>query len=448
MSNKINIFWFRRDLRLHDNVSLSAALQAGLPVQAVFIFDKNILDKLTHKADKRVDFIHQQLEKINQELQQQGATLIVKYGNPVEIWRDWAENLPINAVYTNRDYESYGINRDAQVAQILADKGQHFYHYKDQVVFEKREVCKADGSPYVVFTPYSKMWLNKLAASKNENGEPAALKNHETRAYFHNLRRATPRPVLGLEEMGFEKCANFPDFIPNINQIKEYEEQRNFPAVEGTTRAGMYLRFGAVSVREIAKLGLFHNETFLNEIIWRDFYSQILANFPHVETQPFRLEYEKIAWLNNPNDFEAWKAGKTGYPLVDAGMRQLNQTGFMHNRVRMVVASFLVKHLLIDWRWGEAYFAEKLLDFDLASNSGGWQWAAGCGTDAAPYFRVFNPTAQQEKFDPKLKYVRQWLPEYGKANYPKPIVVHEVARVRCLAAYKLALDKDKADVAG
>ncbi len=444
MSDKINIFWFRRDLRCYDNAGLSAALQAGLPLQCVFIFDKNILDKLTDKQDKRLDFIHQQLGKINAFLQKYGSTLIVKYGNPAEIWQDWAANLPLHAVYTNRDYEAYGMRRDEQVAAILAPKGIFLHSFKDQVVFEKLEVTKADGKPYVVFTPYSKMWLNKLAASKNENNEAQALKSYPIEPFLHNLRRANPREIISLADMGFHKCADFTNFVPNITQIQRYSEQRDFPAVEGTTRVGMYLRFGAVSVREIAKIGLLQNQTYLNELIWRDFYGQILANFPHVETQPFRAEYEKIAWLNNPNDFEAWKAGKTGYPLVDAGMRQLNQTGYMHNRVRMVVASFLVKHLLTDWRWGEAYFAAKLLDFDLASNSGGWQWAAGCGTDAAPYFRIFNPIAQQEKFDPQLKYIRQWLPEYGTTRYPRPIVTHEFARARCLAAYKLALDKTDA----
>ncbi|MCF8244503.1 MAG: DNA photolyase family protein [Saprospiraceae bacterium] len=447
---KVNIFWVRRDLRLQDNAGLFHALKAGLPILPIFIFDKDILDDLENQTDPRVTFIHQEVTKLYQELAEHGSTILVKYGKPLEVWEQIAQTYQIEKVFINHDLEPYAIQRDEGVKALLAVKGISFQSFKDHVIFEKNEVLKDDGLPYTVFTPYHRKWLAKLDSRitkwKNNDGENVKasyyLKPYPTLKYADNFLKINPLPLPKLSEMGFELAhLSFPP--SNIPQgiIRQYNETRDYPAKDGTSKLGVHFRFGTISIREKA-LGAFSlNKTFLNELIWRDFYAMILAHFPHVVGQPFRQEYDAICWRNNELEFQAWCEGKTGYPIVDAGMRELNNSGYMHNRVRMVTASFLTKHLLVDWRWGEAYFAKKLLDYDLASNNGGWQWAAGCGTDAAPYFRIFNPTTQQEKFDKDLKYVKKWVPEYGTSEYPEPIVEHKMARVRCLEVYKAGLRK-------
>lgn len=435
MTSPIAIFWHRRDLRLEDNAGLYHALKSGLPVLPVFIFDKNILDRLEDKADKRVDFIHQQIVALKQQLQTLKSDIQVYYGEPIDVWETITTHHKIAKVFTNHDYEPSAIERDAEVSKFLAKKGIMMHTYKDQCIFEKGEVVKDDGLPYTVFTPYSKKWKAKL--------NDFYLKAYPTEQYFDQLLTvAKPTALVSLTEMGFEEThAQFPGKEVAQGIIKNYSEQRNFPAIAGTSKLGVHFRFGTISIREKARKAQQLNETFLNELIWRDFYMMILSHFPHVASASFRKEYDRISWRNNEDEFKAWCEGNTGYPIVDAGMRELNATGFMHNRVRMIVASFLTKHLLIDWRWGEAYFAKKLLDFDLSANNGGWQWAAGCGTDAAPYFRVFNPALQTEKFDKQGVYIQKWIPELCTPQYPKPIVVHDFARKRCLEVYKMALSK-------
>lgn len=447
---KISLFWHRRDLRLHDNAGLYHALKSGFPVLPVFIFDTNILSELPRK-DARVEFIHRYVTQIDRELQQRESALLVKYGDPVKIWEELSAEFDLQAVYTNHDYEPYATERDQAVGKLLTQKGIAFHTYKDQVIFEKKEVTKADGDPYTVFTPYSRKWKEKLFSKmvnlENGAGEKEEvsfyLKPYPTEGYFSNLYKTDPFAIPSLTEMGFEPAGiDFPPATVERKRIKNYDKTRNFPAnEEGTSRLGVHFRFGAISIREKARRAGQLNDTYLNELIWRDFYAMILANFPHVADHAFRPEYDHIPWRNNEEEFKRWCEGKTGFPIVDAGMRELNQTGYMHNRVRMITASFLTKHLLIDWRWGEAYFAEKLLDYDLASNNGGWQWAAGSGTDAAPYFRIFNPASQQEKFDKDEKYIKRWVPEYGTGKYPQPIVDHKEARERCLEVYKKALEE-------
>ncbi len=437
----INIFWFRRDLRLHDNAGLYQALKSGLPVLPIFIFDTNILQKLEDKNDARVSFIYQNIARLSTELSALGSSIFVEYGDPETVFKNLLEKYEIKTVYTNRDYEAYALDRDAKVEALVQQKNILFRTFKDQVIFEKQEVVKKDGQPYTVFTPYSRRWKELLQSRMNEE-ELYYLKSYSTEKYFNHLFQSKPFPIPDLETMGFG-ISSLP--IPSIevkqSLIKTYDKNRNFPSIDGTSKLGIHFRFGTVSIREKARKALALNDVFLNELIWRDFYAQILANFPKVEKKAFRAQYDLIEWRNNEAEFEAWCEGRTGYPLVDAGMRELNSTGFMHNRVRMVVASFLVKHLLIDWRWGEAYFAHKLLDYDLASNNGGWQWAAGCGTDAAPYFRIFNPEAQTDKFDKDHVYIRKWVKEFGTAAYPKPVVNHKDARDRCLEVFKNAVGK-------
>jgi deoxyribodipyrimidine photo-lyase len=445
----INIFWFRRDLRLHDNAGLCQALQSGLPVLPLFIFDSDILDALPSRQDARVEFIHTALTGMQRELEALGSTLLVRHGKPAAVWQAILQEYPVQAVFTNRDYEPYAIQRDQRVQALLAERGIQFHTSKDHVIFEKDEVLKDDGKPYTVFTPYSKKWKTRLYSRMEtvvlEDGRsearPSYLQPHPTEKYFSNFFACAPAPAPTLAEIGFAPSGiAFPPPTVSSGLIRQYEATRNFPAQPGTSRLGVHFRFGTISIREKAQRALALSETYLNELIWRDFYSQILGHFPQVVTQPFKPAYAFIPWRDAPADFEKWCAGKTGYPIVDAGMRELNATGFMHNRVRMITASFLTKHLLLDWRLGEAYFAEKLLDFDLASNNGGWQWAAGCGTDAAPYFRVFNPEEQTKKFDPEYKYIRRWVPEFGTPAYPRPMVEHKFARERCLATYKKALN--------
>lgn len=443
----ISIFWFRRDLRLEDNAGLFHALKSPASVLPLFIFDRDILDELPDKQDARVGFIHASVLALKHRLESQGSSLLIRYGKPEVVWAELLQTYQIASVYANRDYEPYAGHRDQVVQNLLGAIPLHTF--KDHVIFEKGEVVKDDGLPYTVFTPYSKRWLAKLDSKTvlvaDADGKPETasfyLASYPTERYFDRFLKMPPLPDISLSDMGFEP-SNIPIPAPAVARklIRHYHETRNFPAIaDGTSRLGIHFRFGTISIREKARNARTLNATFLNELIWRDFYSQILGFFPQVADRAFKPAYDRIPWRQAPEDFAAWCAGKTGYPLVDAGMRELNATGFMHNRVRMVVASFLTKHLLIDWRLGERYFAEKLLDYDLASNSGGWQWAAGCGTDAAPYFRIFNPTEQAKKFDSEFKYIRKWVPEFGTPLYSKPIVDHVFARGRCLETYKSAL---------
>jgi deoxyribodipyrimidine photo-lyase len=421
------LFWFRRDLRLEDNAGLFRALKENKEVLPIFIFDTEILNKLEDKADQRVEFIHESLLLLKTQLEESGSSLLTFYGDPVKIFK----NLFPKDVYTNHDYEPYARTRDEKVGAVLKKNNSQLKTYKDQVIFEKNEVTKDDGLPYTIFTPYSKKWKAKYNAFYG--------KSYPVSKYILHLKKIRPLPFPTLSDLGFAKAGiNFPERKIKQSIIEQYHERRNYPAIHGTTRLSVHLRFGTISIRKLAQVATRKNETWLNELIWRDFYQMILWHFPHPE-RSFKSAYDQIEWRNDEAEFQAWCDGKTGYPIVDAGMRELNQTGFMHNRVRMITASFLTKHLLIDWRWGEAYFAKKLLDFDLASNNGGWQWASGSGCDAAPYFRVFNPYLQTEKFDPDLKYIKQWVPELNTPAYPAPIVNHESARKRVLSTYKKAL---------
>ncbi len=428
----VNIFWFRRDLRLDDNAGLYHALKEGKNVLPLFIFDTEILDKLENKADRRVQFIYQELERLQAELKTYGSSLLVKTGKPLEIWKQLTTDYSIENVYCNRDYEPYANERDEAVRKFLKENRSSLLQYKDHVIFENYEVLKDDGKPYTIFTPYSKKWNVKLS--------PFYSSSYPTLKYAKHFFKTDSMQLPSLTEIGFTKTDFiFPARIVSHDIIKNYSDHRDFPAVNGTSKLGIHLRFGTLSIRKLLAYALERNQTFVNELIWRDFYQMILFHFPQVVKHAFKREYDGIEWENDETKFIAWCEGNTGYPLVDAGMRELNATGYMHNRVRMVVASFLTKHLLIDWRWGEAYFAEKLLDFDLAANNGGWQWASGSGTDAAPYFRVFNPQLQMERFDPYLKYVKHWVPEFGTEAYPKPIVSHSEAREKVLVVYKKAL---------
>lgn len=435
-STFINVFWFRRDLRLHDNHGLYQALAAGIPVLPVFIFDTEILNKLEDKADKRVDFIHQALNVLDTALKARESSLLVKYGNSLEIVESLTAEYAVSAVYTNRDYEPQAIQRDFAVKKMLHQKGIAFHDFKDQVVFEWNEVLKSDGKPYTVYTPYSKQWKARLT------GNDLNEFDSENTGEFVKLQAEIPT----LSEIGFQNTSLI-FAVPKVDEqlIRKYDQVRDFPAIQGTSTMSVHLRFGTVSIRELVKFALKTNEVWLNELIWREFFMSILAHFPRVVNHAFKPKYDEIRWRNNEVEFEKWCIGQTGYPMVDAGMRELNQTGLMHNRLRMVVASFLTKHLLIDWRWGEAYFAKKLLDYDLAANNGNWQWAAGCGCDAAPYFRVFNPSEQARKFDPELKYIRRWVPELDTFDYPQPIVEHTLARQRALNTFKAALNENFAE---
>ncbi|MEP7107107.1 MAG: deoxyribodipyrimidine photo-lyase [Ferruginibacter sp.] len=432
---KVNIIWFRRDLRLDDNAALYHALRSGNPVIPIFIFDKNILDLLEDKADRRVEFIHAALEEMQHELVKIGSSLEVYYGTPLEIFTNLVSKYAIEQVFANNDYEPYAVKREHVLKNFLESRNVLFSTYKDQVVLEKNEVLKDDGKPYTVFTPYSRKWRSVLADYH--------LKPFPTGNYLHNFYKQPIIKIPDLISMDFRRVDRpFPSKSLNEELVKKYADQRDFPATKGTSRLGVHLRFGTISIRELASKTRGLSDTYLNELIWRDFYHMILWHFPRVGLhKSFRPEYEGIEWRKDAGEFERWCSGHTGYPIVDAGMRELNETGFMHNRVRMIVASFLTKHLLLDWRLGEAYFAQKLLDFDLAANNGGWQWAAGSGCDAAPYFRIFNPYLQTQKFDPQFEYIRNWVPEFREFTYPKPIVVHEEARKRCLEVYAKALRK-------
>ena len=435
----INIFWFRRDLRLLDNAGLYFALKSGKPVLPIFIFDKNILDNLEDKADRRVNFIHLAIQELQADLVKLGSTLQVFYGDPQQIFKHIITAYVVETVFTNHDYEAYAKVRDGEIESILQQNNIYLKTFKDQVIFEKDEVVKDNNEPYTVFTPYSRKWKEKLNSFY--------LTSYSNHTYFKNFLKQDVQPIPSLISMGFERTlSSFPSKDLNEEITKKYNTTRDYPGLtNGTSRLGVHLRFGTVSIRQLASAANDLNQTFLNELIWRDFYHMILWQFPRVGLgKAFKPVYENIAWRNNEDEFEKWCKGLTGYPIVDAGMRELNSTGYMHNRVRMIVASFLVKHLLIDWRWGEAYFAQKLLDFDLAANNGGWQWAAGSGCDAAPYFRIFNPYLQTTRFDKNLTYINKWVPELNDFNYPQPIVQHEFARKRALEVYGQTLQsKDK-----
>lgn len=427
----VTIFWFRRDLRLHDNHGLYEALKHSNEVLPVFIFDKFILNRLSDKKDKRVSFIHQTLNNISTELQNQRSSLLVLYDEPLNAFKTICKSFTVKNVFTNHDYEPYAIDRDLKIKEWFKTKNISFHSFKDQVIFEKEDVMKSDGTPYTIFTPYSKIWKQKLT---NEMVNP-----FPSTKLLANLVKTKPFRFPSLNELGFEQLdCDIPSAEVNKNIISDYHLTRNFPATNGTSKLSIHLRFGTVSVRELTTLAVKLNEQWLNELIWREFFMMILFHFPYVENKCFKKKYENIAWRNNETEFNKWCDGETGYPIVDAGMKELNQTGFMHNRVRMIVASFLTKHLLIDWRWGEAYFAEKLLDYELSSNNGNWQWAAGCGCDAAPYFRIFNPEEQTKKFDVDKLYIKKWIQNFTPSYLP-PIVEHSFARKRALEVFKKSL---------
>ena len=434
INSTVTVFWFRRDLRLEDNAGLLKALQSGVKVMALFIFDTTILSQLDDKWDRRVDFIHQTLIVLREQLEIIGSSLFVRIGKPVEVFEQLAAELDIKAVYCNRDYEPYALERDCAIKGLLEKNNIEFNTAKDQVIFERDDILKGNGEPYTIFTPYSRIWKQKVTPESYSPYPSEKLKDHFVKAD----RQAIPE----LEELGFHKTGltcQPPEVNENI--MRTYEETRNFPAIEGSTRLSTDIRFGTISIRKLVSLATKLSETWLNELIWREFFMSILFHFPIVEKRSFKKQYEGIAWRNNEAEFERWCQGATGYPMVDAGMRQLNETGWMHNRVRMVTASFLTKHLLIDWRWGEAYFATKLLDYDLSANNGNWQWAAGCGCDAAPYFRIFNPSEQIKKFDPQLKYIHHWVKELDTFDYPEPMVEHVYARNRALEMYKAGINE-------
>jgi len=434
LQQEVTVFWFRRDLRLDDNIGFLEALKSGHSVLPIFIFDPELLEQ-SAKDDARVTFLHETLQKMRRKLQENHQSSIAIYHKaPIEVFRGLLNDYNIKLVYTNHDYEPYAKKRDNEVSELLKEHNIEFRTSKDQVIFEKDEVVKEDGDPYVVYTPYMKRW-KKIFRPDNH------LNINYTGQFQSNLIQHSRLPYLSLSEIGFVKSSLcIPDYDVTPTLIQNYEATRNFPAMDGTSHLGPHLRFGTVSVRKIMKKAIAEeNQVFWNELIWREFFMQILWHFPHVVNNAFKPKYDRIKWRNNEGDFKKWKTGNTGYALVDAGMRELNATGYMHNRVRMLTASFLCKHLLIDWRWGEAYFAQKLLDYEMASNIGNWQWAAGSGVDAAPYFRIFNPMTQIKKFDKDHQYLNRWVPDLGAHSYPDKMVDHKMARERCLKAYKEAL---------
>ena len=434
MKQSVTIFWFRRDLRLDDNVGLYEALKGNHTLLPIFIFDSDILEKLP-EDDARVTFIHDTLQDIQSTLKEEHKSSIAMFhGKPIDIFKHLVDSYDIGAVYTNHDYEPYAKARDEKVASFLNENHIEFKTFKDQVVFEKSEIVKKDGKPYMVYTPYMKLWKATFRTLD--------FKDFPSETVLKNLISTTDLPNLSLSDIGFIKSQQeIKPYVVTSSLIQNYEATRNFPSQDSTSKLGPHLRFGTVSIRKMVKKAIAEkNEIFWQELIWREFFTQILWHFPHTKNDSFKAKYDRIEWRNNETEFKAWCEGKTGYPLVYAGMRQLNETGFMHNRVRMLVGSFLCKHLMIDWRWGEAYFAEKLHDYDMASNVGNWQWVAGCGVDAAPYFRIFNPTTQIQKFDKDLNYIKKWVPDFQELTYPLPIVDHKFARERCLTTYKTALN--------
>lgn len=434
MKQTVNIFWFRRDLRLDDNLGFFEALKSEHPVLPIFIFDSVILEKLP-EDDARVTFIHETLQDMRTTLQDEhNSSIAMLHGQPLKVFKNLTTEYDINTVYTNHDYEPYAKTRDEAIHEFLSEHNIAFKTFKDQVIFEKTDVTKSDGTPYLVYTPYMKRW--------KETFKSHDLEIYYTNSYLNNLVEHTRLPNLNLADIGFQKSEQqIKPYTATPTLIQEYEATRDYPAKDTTSRLGPHLRFGTVSVRKMVKKAIAEdNEIFWQELIWREFFMQILWHFPHIKDASFKPKYDRIEWRNNEAEFKTWCAGETGYPLVDAGMRQLNKTGFMHNRIRMLVGSFLCKHLLIDWKWGEAYFAEKLHDYDMASNIGNWQWVAGTGVDAAPYFRIFNPTTQIKKFDKDLEYIKKWVPNFQELDYPEPMVDHKMARERCLETYKSALN--------
>ena len=429
---KINLFWFRRDLRVDDNHGLCEALSAGLPVVPLFIFDPAILAHFPDPNDARLTFIQQCLSELDQEFRKHNSSLQVYTSSPEVVFGRLAAKYSIQSVFANTDYEPEATRRDQKIDELLQAKGIEFLSFKDQVLFHHDEVVKAGGKPYTVFTPYSRKWKEKLASDD--------IPFYNSRNLLHRLQHLSSDYFPELHEIGY-KIQNIPFPEQSFDQalIENYAKTRDFPGENGTSRLGVHLRFGTISIRKLTQFALQHSEVFLNELIWRNFYMDILWHFPHTAVKAFKPAYENIPWLNNESEFECWCAGQTGYPLVDAGMRELNTTGYIHNRVRMVVASFLTKHLLIDWQWGETYFASKLLDYELASNNGGWQWASGSGCDASPYFRIFSPDLQAKKFDHHFDYISKWVPEYNTPAYPKPVVDHAFARLRAIETYRNAL---------
>ncbi|KAF2514336.1 cryptochrome/photolyase family protein [Flavobacterium foetidum] len=421
---KNNFFWFRRDLRLDDNFGLFNALQSDFPIMPLFIFDEDILDNLP-KNDARVTFIFDSLQKIDVELQKYGSSILIKKGKPLAVWKSLLEEYDIQEMFYNKDYEPSAIKRDLAVSELLKQHNVEVFSFKDHVIFEEKEIVKQDGLPYTVYTPYKNKWLEKY--------QILGAEEHDTKPFFSKFAQ-NKFTFPELAAIGFDR-SSIKVQPHNLTQIENYKETRDFPALDSTSYLSPHLRFGTVSIRKLVNWANRKNQTFLSELIWREFFIQILFSFPKVVNRNFKSNYDGINWRNNEEDFKRWCTGTTGYPMVDAGMRQLNETGYMHNRVRMITASFLCKHLLISWQWGEAYFAEKLLDFELASNVGNWQWAAGTGCDAAPYFRVFNPEIQQKKFDEKGEYIRKWIPEFD-LGYNEPMVNHAFARDRAISVYK------------
>ncbi len=424
---KTTIHWFRRDLRIKDNTALYHALSQNNNVQCIFIFDENIIDELP-KNDHRISFIYDSLSKLNNELNKYGSRLKIYKGKPIDIFKKIITKYDIDYIYFNKDYEPYAISRDNQIKELLNNK-IGFKTFKDHVVFEETEITKDDGKPYTIYTPYSKKWLKKFHETE--------MKEYNVNPFLKNLKKNKFLNIKSRENLDLVKSNLIVyDYNTSNEIIINYKNTRNFPSLNGTSKIGPFLRFGLISIRSLANKSSKTDITYLKELIWRDFFTQILFNFPNVIDKSFKTKYDNIVWENNENFLEKWKNGKTGYPIVDAGMRELNNTGFMHNRVRMITASFLCKHLLVDWRFGEAYFAKKLFDYELSSNNGNWQWAAGSGCDAAPYFRVFNPYTQQEKFDRDFSYVKKWVPEYNSKEYMKPLVIHKDARLKAIEHYK------------
>jgi deoxyribodipyrimidine photo-lyase len=426
---KLNIFWFRRDLRLEDNTALNSALSSGLPVLTVFIFDTNIIDELC-RDDSRISFIHEALSGINKNLQKLGSSIYTLKGDPEEKWKELFSLFDINAVYINKDYEPYAIKRDKAIEELLVRNRIKLFRFRDQVIFEGDEILKPDNKPYTIFTPYKKRWLKKL----NENISGISTDGTIKQKNYFLCNYTFP----SLKEIGFTE-SNIRVRPYNLSVIPDYDKYRDLPAADLTSYLSPHLRFGTISIRKLVSIAFKQNMSFLNELIWREFFMQILSNYPNVVTENFKSIYDDIQWRNNEKEFHRWCSGETGYPIVDAGMRQLNSSGYMHNRVRMITAGFLCKHLLIDWRWGEAYFAQKLLDYELSSNNGNWQWAAGTGCDAAPYFRIFNPETQEKKFDPEQEYIKCWVKNIDKSTYPEKMVDHDFARQRALTVYKAGI---------
>jgi deoxyribodipyrimidine photo-lyase len=430
--HKLNIFWFRRDLRLNDNVGFSEALKDELPVLPIFIFDTNILDELPGD-DARVTFIYETLQNMRSKLQEEGSSIALYYGTPTEVFKKLMDDYEIQKVFTNHDYEPYARERDDKINEMLSSNGIEFHTFKDQVIFERDEVVKKDGGPYVVYTPYMKTW------KKQFNKDDLTIRRPS--ANFDNLIKNSRLPNLELKDMNFRKASlKVPDFKLTKRLLMEYEKKRDIPAEQGTSRVGPHLRFGTISIRKLMRhADSVENKTYLEELVWREFYMQVLYHHPETVYENFKKKYDRLEWQNDEDEFERWKTGTTGFPMVDAGMRQLNRSGYMHNRVRMIVGSFLCKDLLIDWRWGEAYFAERLLDYEMASNVGNWQWAAGTGVDAVPYFRIFNPDTQIEKYDKNYEYIHKWIDEFDTDEYPDKMLDHKKARKRTIDVYKKAL---------